>query len=89
LINQNFNSIRSTADARKKEYYESIFTMSQYNLFFTTGEEDVLFLVDMLAGSGQPLSMSERSFLTKSGRGKALLVMNAYDRYRAQFDISY
>jgi hypothetical protein len=89
LINQNFNSIRSTSDPRKKEYYESIFTMSQYNFFFTTGEEDVLFLVDMLSGSGSPLSLAERSFITKSGQGKALLVMTAYDRYRVQFDISY
>jgi hypothetical protein len=89
LINQNFNSIRGTSDPKKKEYYESIFTMSQYNMFFTTGEEDVEFLVDMLEGSGEPLSPSERNFVTRAGRGKALLVMNAYDRYRVQFDISF
>jgi hypothetical protein len=63
--------------------------MSQYNFFFTTGEEDVLFLVDMLEGSGAPLSQAERSFVTRAGRGKSLIVMNAYDRYRVQFDISF
>jgi hypothetical protein len=89
LINQNFNSIRSTADLKKKEYYESIFTMSQYNLFFTTGEEDVQFLVEMLSGSGQPLSDAERRYMTQAGRGKALLLMTAYDRYQVQFEISF
>jgi hypothetical protein len=89
LINQNFNSIRSGSDPRKREYYESLFTMSQYNFFFTTGEEDVMFLVEMLSGSGSPLSLAERSFITKAGRGKALLVMTAYDRYRVQFDVSF
>jgi type IV secretory pathway TraG/TraD family ATPase VirD4 len=89
LINQNFNSIRSGADLKKKEYYESIFTMSQYNLFFTTGEEDVQFLVEMLSGSGQPLSETERRFMTQAGRGKALLLMTAFDRYQVQFDVDY
>jgi hypothetical protein len=89
LINQNFNSIRGDSDPKKKEYYESIFTMSQYDMFFTTGEEDVDFLVQMLEGSGEPLSQSERNFVTKAGMGKALMVMNAYDRYRIQFDISF
>jgi hypothetical protein len=89
LINQNFNSIRAGNDPKKTEYYESIFTMSQYNFFFTTGEDDVLFLVQMLEGSGNPLSLSERSFITRAGRGKSLLVMTAYDRYRIQFDISF
>jgi len=89
LINQNFNSIKAGGDLKKTEYYESIFTMSQYNLFFTTGDDDVMFLVQMLEGSGNPLSQSERSFITKAGRGKALLVMNAYDRYRVEFDISF
>jgi hypothetical protein len=89
LINQNFNSIRSGSDPHKREYYESLFTMSQYNFFFTTGEEDVLFLVEMLSGSGSPLSLAERGFITKAGRGKALLVMTAYDRYRVQFDVSF
>lgn len=89
LINQNFNSIRSTSDPLKREYYESLFTMSQYNFFFTTGEDDVLFLVDMLEGSGSPLSLAERQFITRAGRGKALIVMTAYDRFRVQFDISF
>jgi hypothetical protein len=89
LINQNFNSIRSTSDPRKKEYYESLFTMSQYNFFFTTGEDDVSFLVDMLSGSGSPLTHAERSFITRAGRGKSLLIMTAFDRFRVQFDISF
>jgi hypothetical protein len=89
LINQNFNSIKSDSDPKKKEYYQSIFTMSQYNLFFTTSDEDVDFLTQMLSGSGNPLSEEERRYMTAAGQGKALLVMTAYDRYKVQFDISF
>jgi len=89
LINQNFNSIKSDADLKKKEYYQSIFTMSQYNMFFTTSDQDVDFLVQMLAGSGNPLSEEERRYMTQAGQGKCLQVMTAYDRYKVQFDITF